>query len=257
MHLDENNYHEWNELISRQGPIPLHGFSIGFRSAPGDLEFVTPTYDKFVASKYVYFYHTRTEPSVYNSTIYRKAPINNLPVHGTAEYNTYNHSSIGYDIDKEKWANNFRHSKFCLVVRGDDPLSSALLKSIRVGCIPVVASDLYPVWGQPFKSILNMSDYVIMIDEQEFVNNPWHVLHRVYSELTEKQIRQKLQALEFAQRVVFPDHPDSLFVPAFLKEAWRSIPDSQQGVGYKSDSSQAPEGRRLENLTSLSIDQVS
>ena len=102
-----------------------------------------------------------------------------------------------------------------------------------------------------------MSDYVIMIDEQEFVNNPWHVLHRVYSELTEKQIRQKLQALEFAQRVVFPDHPDSLFVPAFLKEAWRSIPDSQRGVGYKSDSSQAPEGRRLENLTSLSIDQGS
>jgi hypothetical protein len=236
MHLDDTDYHEWNELLSHQNPIPPYGFSIGFRSNPGDLEIITPTYEKFIESELIYFYHIRESEFYCNSTIFRRAPIENLPLNGTAEYNTYIQSSVGYDINKTEWAYNYQHSKLCLVVRGDDPLSSALLRSIRVGCLPVVASNLYPLYGPAFKSILNMSDYVIMIDEQEFVNNPWSVLHRVYTELTEMELRQKLQALEFAQSVVFPDHPESLFVPAYLKAAWESIPESQRGVGFRSIS---------------------
>jgi hypothetical protein len=37
-------------------------------------------------------------------------------------------------------------------------------------------------------------------------------------ELSEKDIKDKLLSLAWAQHVILPDHPESLFVPAFLRE---------------------------------------
>ena len=37
--------------------------------------------------------------------------------------------------------------------------------------------------------------------------------------LSQEDIRVKLKNLEFAQRVIFSDHPKNLFVPVFLKES--------------------------------------
>ena len=56
-----------------------------------------------------------------------------------------------------------------------------------------------------------------MMDEQAFLQNSWRELHRVYSELKEAGIREKLKAVAYAQRVMFTDHRESLFVQAFLK----------------------------------------
>ena len=160
------------------------------------------------------------------------APIEHPPLNGTAQASTYLRSSVGYDLDaKTSWKEHFMSSKFCLIVRGDIPHSKALLRSLKVGCIPVVASDAYIWYAPSLPSTLNFTDYTIMIDEQAFLQNSWRELHRVYSELTEAGIREKLKAVAYAQRVMFTDHRESLFVQAFLKEAWESIPLSDRVVG--------------------------
>jgi hypothetical protein len=47
--------------------------------------------------------------------------------------------------------------------------------------------------------------------------------HMLFFELSKSVVsqllREKLEALDFAQRVILPDHPESLFVPAFLRES--------------------------------------
>ena len=194
---------------------------------------VLASYAKYEQSKYVYFYHSREESSTHNSTIFRHAPMEQIPSHGREETTTYQNSSIGYDIAPEDWLDHYSNAKLCLVViRGDNPISRALLRSIRVGCIPVVISNLYPKYAPTLKSTLNFTEMTIMVDEQAFITNPWVELHRVYAKLTKERVQQKLNAISFAQRVIFRDHPSSLFVPAFLNEAWESIPESERVVGY-------------------------
>lgn len=112
----------------------------------------------------------------------------------------------------------FTSSKFCLVIRGDDPLSHALLRAVKVGCIPVVISDYFPAVGQTFKTSLDMREFSIFFDEQEFLNNPQERLASLH-DISELEIRMKLIALQYAQQVTCPDHPDSLFLPALLREA--------------------------------------
>ncbi|KAL9190494.1 hypothetical protein ACHAXT_000200 [Thalassiosira profunda] len=231
MSEDGTDYREWTERIRDNNPIPDNGFSFGLMDGPGDTKVIPASYDKYAESEWVYFYHTRPEDSTANSTIFRHAPVTSFPANGTAEATTYSQSSIGFDIDPAEWTHRYARSKLCLCIRGDNPGSRALLRSIRVGCIPVVISDLYPRYAPSFKSTLTMSDYAILVDEQAFINDPWGELQRIYVELTEVEVKRKLRALAFAQRVIFPDHPDSLFVPAFLKEAWASTPESQRAVG--------------------------
>ena len=154
-----------------------------------------------------------------------------IPTPGSAEAQTYSKSSVGFDIDPAEWKRRFADSKFCLVVRGDNPGSRALLRAIRVGCLPVVASNLYPRYAPSLKHTLDMSEYTILIDEEALLADPWGTLHRLYYSLTEAEVKRKMRNLSYAQRVVFPDHPDSLFVPAFVKEAWESLPEAKREVG--------------------------
>lgn len=95
----------------------------------------------------------------------------------------------------------------------------------------MVVSDEYSWYAPSLPSTLNFTDYTIMIDEQAFLKNSWRELHRVYSDLTEEKIKQKLEAVAYAQRVMFTDHRESLFVQAFLKEALASIPLSDRVAG--------------------------
>ena len=111
---------------------------------------------------------------------------------------------------------------------GDTPNSRAFLSAVKVGCIPVVVSDAYPWYAPSLSSTLNISDYT-MISETAFLQDLWKELHQA-TQLTEKSIRQKLDALSFAQRVILTDHSESLFIPALLKQAFDSIPPSQRGV---------------------------
>jgi Exostosin family len=205
---DQQDHGDWNHYYSTFRPISKYTFSLGLL-AGAFLPFIPASYEKFAMMNYTIFYHTRTTPSDNGSTPYRWAPLNvTLPFK----------ASIGYDIDPDLWMERFTSSKFCLVIRGDDSASHALLRAVKVGCIPVVISDHFPMIGQTFKTSLDMRDFSIFLDEKEFLKNPQEQLASL-QDIPELEIRTKLIALRYAQQVTCPDHPDSLFLPALMLEA--------------------------------------
>jgi hypothetical protein len=205
---------EWNEFQEDGVDTSLsrRSFSVGLGMNNKDLKLCLASVDKFHNSSNFVFYQSRTAPSVHNSTIYRHAPMT------IVQDSSFPKSSIGWGLESEAWDREYKSSKFCLTIRGDSPHSKALWRSIRVGCIPVIASNHLSVYAPMFKSTLNMSDYAVMLDEKDLLNDPRMTLLKL-DNMTEDEIRVKIEHLAFAQRVIFTDHPRSLFVPAFLKEA--------------------------------------
>ena len=217
---DGADWGEYTEVLSSskgvlgpRGPLTKRSASLSLGSGNDGLELRLATKEKFFNSSNFVFYHSTTATSLYNSTIHRHAPITNITLD-----DNFPKSSIGWPIDKEEWERSFRNSKFCLNIRGDSPHSHSLWRSIRVGCIPVIASDHLPTFAPLFKSTLNMSDFSVMLKEQDLVNNPTQTLLKL-NDMSEDEIESKIKHLAFAQRVIFTDHPQSLFVPAFLREA--------------------------------------
>ena len=155
------------------------------------------------------FYHTRTEHFDFGSSPYRWGPFI-----VTCHYK----ASIGYELSPDQWIQRFTSSKFCLVIRGDTPNSHALLRAVKVGCIPVVVCDYYPIFSPTFKTSLDIRDFSIFLDEKAFLENPQQQLSSL-EQIPEVEIRRKLVALQYAQQVTCPDHPESLFIPALLREA--------------------------------------
>jgi hypothetical protein len=74
-----------------------------------------------------------------------------------------------------------------------------------------------------------MSDYSIMLDENRFVENPEAELLSLL-DLSDELIEAKLKHLAFAQKVTMLDHPDSLFVPAFLREAVNAFHSNHDNI---------------------------
>ena len=171
---------------------------------------------KFRNSSWDCFYHTRTTPSMFNSTPYRHALLNDTVLKALPG------SSIGFDIDARQWMEHFQSSRFCLVIRGDTPMSKSQLRAVKAGCIPVIVSNLLEYYSPTFKSSIAMSDYTIMLDEVEFLADPVAALLKL-NDLSEEVISEKLEYLALAQRLFLPDHPESLFVPALLHEVNESM----------------------------------
>jgi hypothetical protein len=232
MHKDNHNHGDWNEYFRTVRPISRNMFSVG--SSDGDeFPLVPGSYDKFAGSNWTYFYHTRTVPMARGSTKYRDAPLYIGQNNDLGDFSdVINTSNIGLDIAFDPWRQGYCNSKFCLVIRGDTPHSHALLRSVRAGCIPVVVSDYYPRYGAPFKSSLNFSDFTILIDEKAFLENPGLELRKLMDDMKTRKsaVLEKIEGLKLAQRVLFPDHPQSLFVPAFLKEARLSLPIEDRDI---------------------------
>jgi hypothetical protein len=207
----------WNEFlepVKAMRPLNKRSASVGFGRKNDLMEISLATIEKFHDSSNFIFYHSTTSKSFWNSTIFRHAPMNaNL-----TQNVKFPKSSIGWGLEKSEWLYNYKNSKFCLVIRGDNPSSHSLASSIRAGCIPVIISDKLHVWGPILKSSINMSDYGVILNEQDFMNDIEGTLMRL-NEMSEAEVEAKIQYLAFAQRVIFTDHPNSLFVPAFLKEA--------------------------------------
>jgi hypothetical protein len=193
------------------GKVTRSDFSLGLMPS-ADVPFYRASYEKFMSSTNFLFYHVRPREFIRNSTPFRRAPLRQEVIDGLPL------SSIGSDIPYDDWKREFPSSRFCLAIRGDTPHSHALLRAVKVGCIPVVVCDSYPLYAPTFKSSVNMRDYAIFIPEKDFLQDPLRELHKL-TDLTETEIREKVEALAFAQRVMLPDHPESLFVPAFLKES--------------------------------------
>ena len=210
-----SNWGDYHSTLVKEEPTSLsrRSISVGLGSNNHDFPLNHATMEKFNSSTNFIFYHSRTEPSFNNSTIYRHAPITNITLD-----NNFPKSSIGWGLKPDEWLEEFSRSQFCLMIRGDSPHSHALWRSIRVGCIPVIISKHLPVYAPIFKSTLNMSDYAVILDEEELLRNATKALLTL-REMTIQQVEIKLLHLAFAQRVLFTDHPESLFVPALLKEA--------------------------------------
>ena len=104
------------------------------------------------------------------------------------------------------------------VYDSDSPHSHAFFRAVRSGCIPVVSSDFLPIFSPILKSTLNMEDYAIILNEQDLVRDTQNTLLKL-QDLDEDIIKSKIEHLKFVQRVWFHDHPKTLFVQAFLKEA--------------------------------------
>ena len=177
---------------------------------------------------------------------------------GSRDWLLTTRSSIGFDVPYDIWKTRFIDSKLCLAIRGDNPATHAVLRSVRVGCIPVVISDSLPryPYSPTLKSTIHLTDYTIMVDETSFLKDPAGVLLNLLTQnnitsmipISSKgngtaattstptasisaTIQNKIQELQFAQRIIFPDHPQSLFVEAFLKECWLSIPLEMRNKG--------------------------
>jgi len=223
-------FYEYTDTFKTMKPMTKRVFSLGLTGGTNfpitKKEFSNPngldlycfpltlaSLEKFHSSSNLIFYHSPTFGSIHNSTIHRQAPITNITLENFPK------SSIGFGISsRNEWIQTFRDSKFCLNIRGDSPHSHALFRSIRSGCIPVISSNTLPIFSPILKATLNMSDYCIILDENELVNDPHNVLIKLNA-LDESFIKNKIQHLILAQRVMFHDHPESLFEKAFLYEA--------------------------------------
>ena len=241
---------DFAQLFREKAPVTSHAFSIGLMMGMNNmthgkrgggqnaLQCQPATYDKFERSSNFLFYQTRIVGWGFNSTIYRHVLVNatmNDRNNGNSSSSTSSvpsndhddtavissgrlpHSTIGIgDLQANKWAVSFSDAKFCLAVRGDTPHTHALLRAVQVGCIPVVVSEYYERYSPTFRSLIRMDDYVVMIDERRFVEDPIGTLVSDLVGLSEEFIRMKLEGLRYAQRIMSMDHPDSLFVPALL-----------------------------------------
>jgi hypothetical protein len=218
------------------------GFAMGLYSpfskdvySPGFLPLMLASYCKFLNTTVDFFYRTRTAGSLNNSTRFRHALVTNETIDALPK------SSIGFDIEKEQWEREYPWSKYCFVIRGDSPHSRALLRSVRVGCIPVIVSDFYPYFSPTLRQSISMDDYAIIIDEATFLKDPLAATRAVEREMEGPyKIQAKLEGLAFSQRLFFPDHPQSLFVPALLREAYKGWKAGIDHVDYKTGVEHRP-----------------
>jgi hypothetical protein len=68
---------------------------------------------------------------------------------------------------------------------------------------------------------LAIEDFSVTIDENKFLQDPKGELLNL-QEMTGFEFEEKLKWLAYAQRITQPDHPKSLFVPAFVHESLKA-----------------------------------
>jgi Exostosin family len=215
----ENGLLEGNDFKDRMldGAIPMSRSTFSMNLIPlPTFPFVPASLEKFQTASWDCFYHSRQEPSLNNSTHYRHALLNETRIQALPR------CSLGFDIPPNLWLQRFQSSRFCLVIRGDDPMSRSLLRAVKVGCIPVIISDLFEYYAPTFKRSIAVSAYSILIPEYEFRTDPVAAVLKLNT-VSDDVIVEKLKYLALAQRLLLPDHPQSLFVPALLYEAWEAM----------------------------------
>jgi hypothetical protein len=207
--------HGWAAgLLERHRPITDYTWSYSLAAAAADptYSFREASWTNFQNKSLVFFYHTTPDTSLNNSTQFRHAPV-------LANGTLTQPSSVGFGLPFDKWLQHTADAKFCPTIRGDNPMSRALWRSIRVGCIPIVISNMWQYYSPLYRSQLTFEDFCIVIDENEFLADPAGTLNGAVASMTEEMLRHKVDALATVQRMLVPDHPKgSLLVNAFVKE---------------------------------------
>jgi len=172
-----------------------------------------------------FFYHSRIQASLCNSTQFRHAFFTNET---KPAYFDHQPVSIGPDIPPEQWIQEFSDSKFCLVIRGDTPGSRALNRAIRAGCMPLIVSDALPIYQPIYHKTLEYDNFALLVGDDEFLKDPIGSLDKAVASLSLTKLRSKIEGLRLMQRIVTADQPDSLFVPAFAREIVETMKDTPQ-----------------------------
>mmetsp|Transcript_10661 Transcript_10661/g.16224 ORF Transcript_10661/g.16224 Transcript_10661/m.16224 type:complete len:496 (-) Transcript_10661:237-1724(-) len=173
------------------------------------------TLENWNKKKFWFFYHTRESASSCSSTAIRHAFFSNSTKPTLLEHQPV---SIGMGLPYEEWKQTYENSKFCLVLRGDNPGSRALLRSVRNGCIPLIVSDPLPFYQPLYERTLQYDDFALIIREDDFLMDPIGSLDTAVSSLSPANIMHKLEGLRLLQRIIAVDQPGSLFVQAFSRE---------------------------------------
>lgn len=137
--------------------------------------------------------------------------------------------SIGLgDLPAKAWKEQFADSKFCLVVIGDQPGSRALPRAIRAGCMPIIISDPLPVFQSFYPKTLKYDDFALIIQQDDFINDPIGSLDQKISSLSPADLKHKIEGLRLLQRILAADQFDSLFVPAFAREVVETMKERRK-----------------------------
>ncbi|KAL7493004.1 hypothetical protein ACHAWT_002160, partial [Skeletonema menzelii] len=238
---DSDSLDEWpnsgsckRELKRSNHKYFSHVFSLGYGgegSKPSNAYKII-TSESWNQKKFWYFYHSRREPSLCNS-IHRQILLKNSTQLEMFEHQPF---SIGFDILPDEWLERFVDSKFCLIIRGDQPGSRALDRAIRAGCMPLIVSDVLPVFHSLYPKTLQYTDFAVMVQEEDFLVDPIGSLDKAIK-LSKPQMEEKLECLRLMQRIESADQPDSLFVPAFAREVVETMKEKGLETGPISSSS--------------------
>jgi len=231
------------------------------------LPYQPSTVENFYRNKpIVFFYHTTPSTSLNNSTQFRHGlPDAVIAASNATTTNTTTRpvtmikqpSSIGYGLPKEQWIHDTSQAKFCPAIRGDNPMTTSIWRSVRVGCIPVVVSDIWEYYSPIFRSQIHFNDFCVVVDEMTYLVDPIGTMNDAIDNLSENDLRSKIGTLAVVQRMLIPDdqldavvQPEegqnrtsgspsssssssstsSLFVHAFIKETLASWEPSYTNV---------------------------
>jgi len=242
---------EWDQI--HQIPDKMYFRNIvslgwSFEGSNPDNAYEPVTMECWTNKAFWFFYHSRRAPCISesNSTIFRHALLpssfilkreqqqnkanylvsdlvpndekNTTVILSIPERFKHQPVSIGFDIPHKQWIKEFTDAKFCLIIRGDTAGSRALFRAIRAGCMPLIVSDILPVYQQLYTKSIKYDDFAISLSEDNFLQDPIKSVEDAVSSLSPADLRSKLEGLRLMQRVVACDQPDSLFTPTFARE---------------------------------------
>ena len=132
--------HYYNKYTLGASPIV-----IPYESFPTNI--ITPNYTSWKSRDIHVFYMTRQSLSYNCNKIDKmhgacknsKHSFRHTPLH----VDSYKHSIIGHELEYNVWKRSWSNSRFCLSLRGDDPLSHAVSRAGSQGCIPVGRIRIY------------------------------------------------------------------------------------------------------------------
>jgi len=106
-------------------------------------------------------------------------------------------------VPAEEFAKSLSKSRFCIVMRGDDPSRSRYGDAISAGCIPVVISDGYMPFGAGHtRKMLNYETFTISIAETHFLTHGPSALHYAVTSLNRNELREMHRSIMKARPLV-------------------------------------------------------
>jgi len=118
----------------------------------------------------------------------------------------------------EDYKKEISSSRFCLVMRCDDPQTSRWLDSLAAGCIPVIVSRGFGLMVSPFKTRINYQSFSINIDEGLWESSPVGSMQFAYN-LPRSRLRSLHSQLFAVRSSLLWSHPESKVGVQVLREA--------------------------------------